>query len=710
MNSKVTRKFIFSFFLLSNFISSGKTASFTEFKEKNNFNNHKIIWSKIKQKNIENNQFNSFDQIQKEKKFSNKKITFTNINTQNSVNVSNGDYYFESFLSKSDIDKKNLKNFKGNSLDKEDSELFLANLSFKEDELVIQSETQSDKDNILYADGNVLVSFNGKFLKGESLTYDKANKLLSSKGDISLIIGKQIFKMTKFDYDFKNEKGYLYEIKGLLNLETLFQDLSVKINDSDVGKILDSLKIKKDAVTHTPNQVKNWIFYTNKMSIDGDKWTCDKVVFTNDLLELRQFKIVVNDLEAVSKKEELKFKSSLNYLIFDEKISIPFWFGNRTLDKDGTDLDNVWNISYDKLDKDGLFIGRSFNFRNLLNNFTLNLEPQFLIQRSFKGSTKSFVNPGESVSVPEKIKQDTKFTDYFGIDSKIKGKIKDWNLIFDTKINSFDIEKFSNAIRMQTILNKEISFLDNNWDLSFFNVYRDRVWNGSLGEAEIYNGYGAKLEKQNFWEVDGILKSEILSFGISNIRAEAFKNKNLTKSLKGNLFYSLDQNFPINVEQKGDNIVDKSFEYISEPIRKGLTLNTKVELLYSLYDGGKNQSYVGFGAGPELTFGNFQNKFFDYSRITFMPFYKLNSGESKFKYDQISENFTLDIAFDQQLYGPLIIKSNATLNLDSNSDDYGYFINSKISLNWKKRSYEFGIFYQPHDEAGGILFNLFGFK
>jgi hypothetical protein len=48
--------------------------------------------------------------------------------------------------------------------------------------------------------------------------------------------------------------------------------------------------------------------------------------------------------------------------------------------------------------------------------------------------------------------------------------------------------------------------------------------------------------------------------------------------------------------------------------------------------------------------------------------------------------------------------------LTGDSDDYGEFIDSKISLNWKKRTYEFGIFYQPHNQSGGISFKLFGFK
>ena len=81
-----------------------------------------------------------------------------------------------------------------------------------------------------------------------------------------------------------------------------------------------------------------------------------------------------------------------------------------------------------------------------------------------------------------------------------------------------------------------------------------------------------------------------------------------------------------------------------------------------------------------------------------------------FKFDQNNDTFTLNIDLDQKLFGPIILKSNGTLNLDSDSKDYGEFIDSKILVNWTKRSYEFAIFYQPHNQAGGISFNLFGFR
>ena len=197
---------------------------------------------------------------------------------------------------------------------------------------------------------------------------------------------------------------------------------------------------------------------------------------------------------------------------------------------------------------------------------------------------------------------------------------------------------------------------------------------------------------------------------MSNIRAEALNTKNLETSLKGNLFYSLEQNFPITNTKPKKKSIDISYNYIPEPITQGLSLNTRIETSYSTYGNGNHQEYLGIGIGPELVVGNFKNKIFDYTRLSLFPFYKFKRGESVFKFDHNYDKFTLNIGLDQQLFGPVILKSVGTLNLTDDSDDYGEFIDSKVSLNWKKRSYEFGLFYQPHSQAGGISFSLYGFK
>ena len=587
----------------------------------------------------------------------------------------------------------------------------VADISSKQKGIVIQSDKQSEMNDVIFAEGNVSVSYKGKHLKADNLIYDKLNKKISAKGNIKLILGDQIFKVSQLEYSFISEKGFLLDVQGFINTNTLINDLSANFSLSDSNKIKSLLELRKKKVLNTPNKVENWLFFADKISIDGEKWKSKKALFSNDLLELKQVKLEINSLEVISEADKLRFKSALNYLIVEEKVSIPFWLGNRTLTKsrESFNLENRWNLGYDNLDKDGYFIGRKFNSIDISNDFVLDLEPQFLIQRSIKGYTKSFVKKDQSIT-KEKVKRDTSFEDYFALKSQIKGSINNWDLEIDKNLNSFDFDKFSHAFRLKTKFSKEINFLDSKWDKSFYGVYRERFWNGSLGEAEVYSGYGSELKKENTWVDNSIKKTEFLSLGLANITAEALNTKNLATNLKGNFFYSLDQKIPISIEVPKNKSIDISYKYIYEPITKGLSINTRLEASYSFYENGDHQEHLGLGMGPELIFGNFKNKTFDYTRLSFFTFYKFSSGESVFKFDQNYDKFTLNIALDQQLFGPVILKSTGTLNLTNDSDDYGEFINSKISLNWKKRSYEFGIFYQPHNQAGGISYSLFGFK
>ena len=594
---------------------------------------------------------------------------------------------------------------------KKNNKSFLANNIEKKKELVIQSDKQSEINDVIYAEGNVSVSHGGKFLKSDILIYDKLDKKISAEGNVALIIGDQIFKVSKLEYSFSSKKGYLLDVKGSINFDNFIDDLSSNFSLSDFNKIENLLEFKKKKALYTPGRVDNWVFFTDKISIDGRNWKIKQAFFTNDLLELKQAKLEINSLEVISEAEKLRLKSSLNYLIFEEKVSIPFWLGDRISTNSGEsfNFDNRWNLGYDNLDKDGYFIGRKFDSLDIFDNFVLDVEPQFLIQRSLKGYTKSFVKKNESIT-SEKVRRNASLRDYFALNSQIKGEINNWDLVLDKNLNSFDVEKFPDAFRLKANLNKEINFLNSKWDKSFYGIYRERIWNGSLGEAEIYSGYGSKLQKENTWVVNNTKKKEILSLGLAKIKAEALNTKNLLTNLKGNLFYSIDQKFPISIDEPKNQSIDISYRYIPEPVTKGLSLNTRLEASYFFYENGNHQKYLGFGVGPELIFGNFKNKTFDYTRLSLFPFYKFSSGESVFKFDQNYDKFTLNIALDQQLLGPVILKSSGTLNLTNDSDDYGKFIDSKISLNWKKRSYEFGIFYQPYNQAGGISFSLFGFK
>ena len=666
MISGISKKAIFLFFLFINFLQPSKSAELSKINKNANNRNLKLTLASLSSVEISS--------------------TFYK-------NIQSDDYSDDVHV---------------NFLNKKNESLFVVKAE-NQHELIIQSDKQSEINDVIYAEGNVIVSYRGKLLKADNLIYDKLNKKIEAKGNITFILGDQIFKVSQLEYSFISEKGYLLDVKAVINSNTLIDDIASNFSLSDSKKLESLIDFKKKEFINTPNKVQNWFFFTDKVTIDGDKWKSKKAIFTNDLLELKQVKLAINSLEVFPINKKLRFKSSFNYLILEEKVSIPFWLGSRNFNFKEFQSANKWNFGYDNFDKDGYFIGRKINSIDINDNFVLDLEPQFLIQRLLKGYTESFVDKGESIT-SEKVKRNISFQDYFALKSQIKGRINNWDLEIDKNLNSFDFNKFSDAFRFKTELSKEIDLLDSKWEKSFYGIYRERVWNGSLGEAEIYSGYGSKLQKENNWVENGIKKKEFLSLGLANITAEALNTKNLVTNLKGNFFYSLDQKFPISIQEPKNKSIDISYKYISQPITKGLSLDTRLEASYSFYENGDHQEYLGLGIGPELVLGNFKNKTFDYTRISLLPFYKFDSGKSVFKFDHNYDKFTLKIAFDQQIFGPVILKTDGTLNLTNDSDDYGEFIDSKISLNWKKRSYEFGIFYQPHSQAGGISFSLFGFE
>ena len=470
----------------------------------------------------------------------------------------------------------------------------------------IEADKQFQEENVTYAEGNVIVTFKENILKADSLVYDKLNQTLNASGNIKLILENQVFTLEKLNYDFKTQKGSFFKVKGLIKTKNLIEDLDLTSNAfEEISPTLKKINFKK--VLHTPDGINNWIFYTDELKVDKNKWIAKKAIFTNDLLETNQVKFEINSLRIISKDDKLKLRSSISYLIFEDNLPIPFWFANRTLNKTGDifDFNYKWYLGMDSVDKDGYFLGRPLKPLNISDDFVLNLDPQFFVQRFLQGYTKSFVNNGDSIT-SDKVKRDVYFSDYFGLDSELVGKINDWDLKVEKKLYSLDFDKFVDALRLKVNLSKEVDFLNSKWNKSFYGVYRDRIWNGSLGESEIYFGYGSKLEKLNTWDENGIQKTERLTLGLGKFKGEGLNNKNLVSSYKGSIYYSLSQKIPIVVKEPENKFVDKSFNFIFEPVKQGIFLDTKLDALYSLYKDGNHHwrfnggTYIGENKQNEM--------------------------------------------------------------------------------------------------------------
>ena len=201
MITGISKKLIFFSFLFINFLQPSKSAEFAKINKNINYQNTKLLWS-----------------------------NFLNEETlSNSSKIPNDNSSYTNFL-------------------KMNHYSFLVANAIKQQELIIQSNKQSEINDVIYAEGNVSVSYRGKLLKADTLIYDKLNKKISAKGNISLELGDQFFKVEQLEYSFISEKGYLLGVEGSINTNTLMEDLSSNFSLLDSNKIENLLEFKKKEV------------------------------------------------------------------------------------------------------------------------------------------------------------------------------------------------------------------------------------------------------------------------------------------------------------------------------------------------------------------------------------------------------------------------------------------------------------------------------
>ena len=73
-----------------------------------------------------------------------------------------------------------------------------------------------------------------------------------------MVLGEQLFKVSQLEYSFISEKGYLLDVKGIINTNNLIDDLSSNFSLLDSKKLDSLIDLKKKEVINTPSKVENW--------------------------------------------------------------------------------------------------------------------------------------------------------------------------------------------------------------------------------------------------------------------------------------------------------------------------------------------------------------------------------------------------------------------------------------------------------------------
>ena len=598
-------------------------------------------------------------------------------------------------------------------------------------ELNIFADKQYDlNEKIFVAEGNVLASLKGAKLKSDRLVFNRETKTLKVEGNVSFIKGPQYFKASELKFDFLNGSGEINNVYGVISIDSLSNDLRLVKSHKELIEAKDEIKImpiktinlkdgyqikggninkKFSSILNNDNKngtINNWRISSKKIIINSEGWFSEKISFTNDPLFPTQTRIEANNVFARESGNSTVISCSKSRLIIEDRISVPL-LSNREFSK-GQEL--KWLFGLDFKDRDGLFIGRQYQPIKLPNDFSFSFQPQFFIQRAIMGRSNSYVSKSAS-PISDPVVTNTNLSDLFGLKANLEGGIKSWKIEFSPEITTFDNERFDNGYRYTGSISKNIDFNKiKEVNTSFYTAYRYKSWNGSLGKSDIYYSTGILLDKDGEYKNKKTTHQYNFKIGTGHYEAEAFSEKNLVKRWKTNFFASFKSSYPINRKEESIEYPISRYRYSPVPISPGLTLNSEISASYFLYSKDTNQALFKIEAGPEFTFGKFTRPYLDFTRLSIKPGLKIKDGSSPFKFDNDVDLRTINMELEQQLYGPLLLSAGLEYNIDKRSGHYGRLLNSQTALLIRRRSYGFGIFYQPHNKMGGIILSMNGFS
>ena len=629
----------------------------------------------------------------------------------------------------------------------------------------IESDIQYEKDNTFYAEGNAVLNFSNAELKGDKITYNKANKTLIIKGNVVFIKGNQFFEASKVLYNLSTNKGFIENIYGVLDLNHLTSDFEFKnieqkneIESNEVFdlKYIDSIKGGlsndfqggvKNLLSFDISSIKKWRYKAKKITFNQNIVASKRIIFTNDPFNEPQFILESKNFTGEIQNNKIRLISRENFINLDDKLKIPL--GKRNIYDDDYENTVSWGIGSDYKEKDGFYLYRKSNNLKLNDEFFINLRPYFLIQRSLQGSSNSFREKNEKI-LSNKVSNDINFSDVFALDTEIIGSINNWNIDWESNLNTFNVSRFHEAVRSKLTLQKTIVLNNSKYkfennsdkiifynkyddlknidniqinkdednisqniknenfqnflDIKFTTAYREKVSRGYEGESEIYFGNSFSLANRKSWLTNHTKNNLSLIYDVGNFKAKS-KKANIFNNLNRNVFaLKFSNNYQLWKKNKKNKTITEDYKYSPIIINQGIRWNSNIQSGIFLYSDGSSQKAISFSSGPEIILGALKRKFLDYSGINLNGIYVLKEGESPFEFDDINKNFRLNIELKQQLLGPIILSYGTSYDFDK-----GVYLKPRYKVDINRRAYSVGAFYNSNNESIGINFNIYNF-
>jgi hypothetical protein len=535
---------------------------------------------------------------------------------------------------------------------------------------------------VFVAEGNVLINYKKSSLKADRVQLNIATQEVIAEGNVFFRRGNQQVTGTKLTYNYADIKGELLNATGAVDLGTL---VSSEVSRSPSELATSSVTISATGTGDSAEgQVRRFGFIAERLIIDGDNWTAEKLRVTNDPssppeLEITTDRATLTPISPTQNRLDLESPR----VVFDQGFSLPLPLNSITLDRFQRFAPAL--VGFDRRDRDGVFYQQSFDVITQ-PNLSLQISPQILIQRAFSSQSG-----------------------FSGFD--ILGVVATLNSAFDNgqrlsaraSLAGLDFTRIESLLRFNATYDVPVW---QNHTLSTQYAFRDRVFNGSLGFQDVNNIFGTTLFSPTYILGDSqiSLNYQLATQLIGALRDD-IQPSAVSSLIRLQSAAVLSRTFPLLRGEPAPATREQGLRFSPKAIVPKLDAFVSVQGVNSFYSNGANQAalYGTFGLAAEV--GSFAKDFFDYTSIVVSYTQAFTSGKSPFLFDRIADTRALTAGFMQQIYGPLRLGIQQSWSLDS-----GNLFDSVYTLEYARRTYSVMLRYNPNQGLGELMLRISDFN
>jgi hypothetical protein len=600
-------------------------------------------------------------------------------------------------------------------------------------EVIADRQEYSHQQQVITAQGNVVMRFAQSVMTSDRLEINLQDRIAVAKGNVVLKRGEQILRGNKFEYYLVADRGVIFDAGGEIYQPSLTQDLNLQRSSSPKKTILDrglsdrlvdnqpltkvraaegfnatvgssrDIDLIDDTADTAGGTVNRLRFAAERIDFEGTDWEATNLSLTNDPfsppeLELRAAQAKFEQLN--SQKNQLI--TSKSRIVLDDNVTIPLLLSAFVFD-DRSSSPGLFNLTFDGNERGGLSVERSVTISNS-ERFNWKIVPQYFLQRAIAPDAFDLSDSDEGGIFNPAV---------FGLKNSIDVQFSP-RTTFNNRfsLTSFDFSDLEDNLRAKVALNQTLGQLDNPYQFALEYNYRERLFNGSLGFQTVQNSIGGIVSSPSL-EIGDTGVTFNYQASIQNINADTDRQDllaaerdsdriNLTR-YQGALF--VQKNLPIWSGKPLPSTKEQGLRYTPNPVVPYLDLVTEIAGVASFYSNNETQPSLEGTIGLQGQLGHFSRSWLDYTGFKFSYSHNLRGDESPFLFDRLVDRQTLELAINQQLYGPIRLGVSTSLDLNDQSE-----ISTDYTLEYSRRTYNVILRYNPVLELGSFSLRISDFN